>query len=183
MKGKSMSVTASDRPDFSAMTAGKAMFGMLGGIAMIKAGNKIVRENDVEDPAVFIGKALAEKIAESRSMSVKLPIIQGKNDNVASLAASSRSSDYVLDVRTINWSFVYFPTDWNNYRVIYTAKARLIDSNVRKVIAEAFCSRIPDQTDDSPSYDELLSNHAARLKQELRIAANTCVKEMSGKLL
>jgi hypothetical protein len=52
-------VTTSDRPDFAAMTAGKAMFGMVGAFAMISAGNKVIRENNVEDPAHYIGSELA----------------------------------------------------------------------------------------------------------------------------
>lgn len=98
------------------------------------------------------------------------------------LSKKHQSSSYLLDVRTINWSFGYFPSGWNQYRVIYSAKAKLIDTSSQQVVAEAFCSRVPEKTTDAPSHDELLANNAARLKQELQIAADHCVKELSSKI-
>ena len=61
-------------------------------------------------------------------------------------------------VRTVNWSFAYFPTDWNSYRVIYSAKLRLTDTRNRKVLAEGFCARIPEKSDSAPGYEELLAD-------------------------
>ena len=184
MHGKTMSVTTSDKPDFAAMTAGKAMFAMIGAIAMINKGNEIVRTHDVSDPASYISEALADQIAAAHSVSLVRPIVAEKDDDIGVLMASVRSnSAYILDIRTINWSFAYFPTDWNNYRVIYSAKLRLIDVNGKQVIAEAFCSRVPDQGPESPSYDQLLDNNAERLKQELKQAADYCIQDFQQKVL
>jgi hypothetical protein len=49
MNGKSLAVAKRDKPDFVAMTAGKAAFGLIGAGAMVGAGNKIVQENSVDD--------------------------------------------------------------------------------------------------------------------------------------
>ncbi len=183
MAGKTMAVSTSDRPDFAAMTAGKASFGMIGSFAMISAGNKIIKKNGIEDPASFIASELARDISEIYSLSVTLPIGAGNNNDIEYLVKAYSENNYILDVRTINWSFVYFPTDWNNYRVIYSAKLRLIDVATKKVIAEAFCARVPEKSSDSPSRDQLLSNNAARLKEELREAADYCIKDVRKKLL
>lgn len=99
------------------------------------------------------------------------------------LAAQYSDADVLLDVQTINWSFVYFPTDWNSYRVIYSAKIRVIDVKKSKLLAEGFCSRIPENSETAPSHDELLADQAARLKQELRIGADHCVEEFRNKVL
>lgn len=181
---RTITVTSRESPSFSAMTAGKAGFGLLGAAAMISAGNTIVRENDVEDPAVYIGRELSAALSEKLTVQV--------NGNGGALAKSGDpkrladmypDSDLLLDVQTINWSFAYFPTDWNNYRVIYSAKLRLVDTRSKKLLAEGFCARVPDQTKDSPSRDQLLADKAARLKSELRIAADQCIPEFASKVL
>ena len=61
-------------------------------------------------------------------------------------------------------SYYDFPTDWNNYRVIYSAKLRVVDTRSQTAVAEGFCSSIPEQDENSPTYDELMADRAARLK-------------------
>lgn len=178
-----MVVTTSDKPDFAAMTAGRAMFAVVGAIAMINAGNEIIRKYGVEDPAVFIGQEVSKYLAEAWSIDVVQPVSSGKEDALDHLVAEHSGSDYVLDVRTISWSFGYFPTDWDNYRVMYSVKSRLIDVQAKEVVAEAFCFRVPKESYNAPSHNELLNDDAARLKAELKIAAEHCVDELREKLL
>lgn len=184
LQGSTITVTTREKPSFGATTAGKASFGLLGAAAMISAGNEIVKKNAVEDPAVAIATELASGFASANAMTV-VPTegVLAKSTNPAELARQYSKADLVLDVQTVNWGFAYFPTDWNNYRVIYSAKARLIDTRTRKVLAEGFCSRVPEKTDDAPSHEELLANQAARLKQELEAAAQHCVSEFRSKVL
>lgn len=172
------SVIISEReiPDFAAQTAGAASFGLLGALAMISEGNNLIEEHDVEDPASYIGnevlKALATKY-KIELLSDNIPLVD--DEDPESIAQLYKEAGYVLDLRTINWSFGYFPTDWNNYRVIYSAKLRIIKTATSEVLAEGFCSRIPEQDETSPSYDELLANNAERLKSELIVAADYCI--------
>ncbi len=184
LKGSTITVTTREKPSFGATTAGKASFGLLGAAAMISAGNEIVKKNAVEDPAGSIARELANSFATANAMTV-VPTegVLAKGTNPAELARQYSGADLLLDVQTVNWGFAYFPTDWNNYRVIYSAKARLIDTKTRKVLAEGFCSRVPDKTDDAPSHEELLANQAARLKQELQVAADHCISEFRAKVL
>lgn len=168
LQGKTLTVAKREKPAFTAGTAGKAAFGLIGATAMIVKGNSIIQENNVEDPAEYIANELAGDLASAHAMAV-VPA-----DSVA---------DILLDVRTVNWSFVYFPTDWNSYRVIYSAKLKLIDNRSRKVLAEGFCARVPEKSDSAPGYDELLADQAARLKQELRAGADHCIAELRAKVL
>jgi hypothetical protein len=173
-----------EKPSFSAMTAGKAMFGVIGAAAMISAGNEIIRSNNVDDPAVYIGDKLLADLANVNALTV----VQ-KNGAIADtnepdkLSALYPHADVLLDVQTVNWSLAYFPTDFNNYRVIYSVKMRLIDTKKRKVMAEGFCARVPEKTDDAPSYDALVGSNAAGLKKELMVAADYCVSELRTKVL
>ncbi|GGE57579.1 hypothetical protein GCM10007421_35270 [Halopseudomonas oceani] len=180
---KSLVVTTSDKPDFAAMTAGKVIVPLVGAVTMISEGNKIIRQHNVEDPAAFIGEEIAAQLATLRSMNLMPSSVPSSDGDIEYLSATHANQDFALDVRTINWSFGYFPSDWDNYRVIYSAKARLIDLHKEEVIAEAFCARVPEQSSTSPSYQQLVGDHAAGLKRELQIAAEYCVKELSEKLL
>lgn len=179
-----ITLTARKRPDFAAMTAGKAMFGMVGAMAMISAGNTIIEENDVEDPADYIAMELATNLSASLgTQTVDNGGTLADTVKPAALAKLYPNADLLLDVQTINWSFVYFPADWNSYRVIYSAKLRLIDTRTGKLRAEGFCSRVPENSDDAPSREELLADRAARLKGELRVAADHCIGEFKAKVL
>lgn len=181
---RTMTVTAREKPSFAAMTAGKAQFGLIGAAAMIAAGNKIIRENEVADPAVHIGEQLAALVADNLGVQMA-----GNGGQLASstkpreLAAQHAGSDLLLDVQTVNWQFAYFPLDWNNYRVIYSAKVRLIDTRTSRLLAEGFCASLPERSEESPSRDELLDNGAQGLKRELRAAADKCIPQLAWNVL
>lgn len=184
MREKEITTTTRTKPPFSAMTAGKAAFGMLGAAAMISAGNKIVLENNVDDPASYIADELLAALVHSYELKVQdSDELILTSEKVPAIAEQYHNSPYLLDVRTINWSFGYFPMDWNSYRVIYSAKLRLIDIKSKKIISEGFCSRVPEKTNGAPSKEQLLGNKAEGLKAELKIAANFCINEFKQKTL
>ncbi len=182
MKGSQISLAKRELPGFGAMTAGKAMFGAIGGMAMISAGNQIVAENNVEDPAIYIAQSLAGDLV-GFGLTVSDENVAVSANSTSKVVKTPFNADYLLDIQTVNWSFGYFPTDWDNYRVIYSAKLRLINGKTKRVEAEGFCSRVPDQDENSPSYDELLANNAERLKQELKVAADYCIGEFKTNVL
>lgn len=172
------------KPDFAAITPGKAAFAMLGAVAMISAGNDLVKLNDVDDPANAISLGLLQELQSARAARPIAPAVLVDGDEPEKLIAASKgSAKYVLDVQTINWSLAYFPTDWTHYRVMYVARARLIDAESRKVVAEGKCARVPDSNENAPSYDELVADKAQRLKKELQIAADGCVKSLKTEML
>jgi hypothetical protein len=184
LQGATTAASQREKPSFSAMTAGKAMFGMIGAAAMISQGNSIVKENGIEDPAAYIGEKLLADLASANSLQVvKRKDVVASGTDVAKLSKQYADVGLLVDVQTINWSFAYFPTDWTHYRVIYSAKFRLIDTKRAKIIADGFCARIPDDSPEAPTGDQLLENNAARLKQELQTAADHCVNEFRTKVL
>jgi hypothetical protein len=178
LKGKHAAAVAAETPSFTAMTAGKAMFGVFGAAAMISEGNALVAKHGVQDPAVKLSADLAQELGRKLGVSVAAPSGPAASDDIDDLATRHPNEDLVLDVRTVGWSFGYFPTDWSHYRVIYSVKARLIDVKTKEVLAEGFAQRVPDYTPDAPTYDELLASNAARLKAELNKAAKECYAEL-----
>ena len=76
---------------------------------------------------------------------------------VSDLVGLYQEYDFVLDVKTIGWSSIYFPSDWDSYRVMYTAHARLIDIKSNQIVAEELCAHVPnyEDTNQAPSYEQL----------------------------
>lgn len=182
--GKTIAGTDRVKPDFSATTAGKATFGVIGAAAMISAGNRIIAENNVDDPANYIRDTLLADLTQKYTLTASdKDFGELKTANTSAIAQQYNETDFVLDVQTINWSFAYFPTDWNNYRVIYSAKLRLVDTQSKRLIAEGFCARVPEKTENAPSMDELLADKAFVIKSELRKSANQCIAEFRNEVL
>jgi hypothetical protein len=183
VKGKELALTERAKPDFSAMTPARGAFGMIGAAVTISEGNKLIKENRIEDPAVYIGRTLAADLQGRHNTRLSPKGAPIASDDVTDLVKNASGTDLVLDVRTINWSFVHFPAVWGKYRVIYSARMRLVDTKSGRVLAESGCHRAPEHTPDAPSYYELVSNSAQRLKQELKTAADFCISEFKAKAL
>ncbi|MFC6633245.1 hypothetical protein [Microbulbifer taiwanensis] len=186
IEGRAISGSFSnEKPGFAAMTAGKGAFGALGAVAMISAGNKLIAENNVEDPADYIYEALATELAKQYALRLlEGSRVETSGAKLDELSAQVNDSRLLLDVRTVGWNFVYFPTTWNKYKVGYSAMLRLIDTSTKEVLAESMCSKTShEDSDTAPTYDELVANQAERLKQELHAAANYCIKDFKGNTL
>jgi hypothetical protein len=184
-EGGTLVLSSREKPTFSASTAGKAAFGMIGVLAEISAGNQLVRDNNIADPAEYIGTQLMADLAALNNLKIasRSSVVASNTADTAGLANLYAGADVLLDVQTMSWNFIYFPTDWNSYRVNYSARARIIETRDRKLVAEAFCSRIPEKTPDAPSYEQLTANGAAGLKAELMKSAQHCLDEFRNTLL
>ncbi len=184
IQGQTVTYTVRKKPNFSAITAGKATFALLGAVAMISTGNSIITTNNVADPADIIAAGLAKELENAYAVRlVTPPTSVSENDADHVTESVNGAARFVIDAQTIDWSFTYFPTDWTHYRVMYMAKSRLIDVRTKVVVAEGFCKHIPDGNSNAPTYDELLANDAARLKSELNSAASECIKSMKAQML
>lgn len=182
--GDTVTVTHRGEGGFLAQTSGKAMIGAIGAVAMIHAGNEIIHEDQVPDPAASIAQALqADLVRENGMKSVDMSVSTDTTDALK-LASQYENADLLLDVYTTYWGFVYFPTNWTHYKVLYIARMRLIDTKTAKVLATGFCSRKPESSaSEAPTYAELLGDHGALLKKELAQAAETCAEQFGQKVL
>lgn len=182
LQGKSVALTQYSKPDFAAFTAGKAAFALVGAAAMIAEGNEIVRENEIQDPAIAIGDQLAKKLVESRHVTISRPSSVASSDKIEDLVSTYAGSELLLDVRTINWMFNYYPSDWAHYKVTYSARVRLIDAANGQAIAETMCQTVQGDDASPPTKDELLANHAALLKHYLGQGAAACTDVLAKDL-
>src|SRR5678815_2444289 len=97
LKGKSVVVTRHDKASFTAMTAGKATFALLGAGAMIVAGNKIVADNNIADPADLFESELVPAVVKHYGLLLKegpSPVIKASKPK--EIAATQTDGDYIL---------------------------------------------------------------------------------------
>lgn len=185
LRGKTVVVDAYESPIFTAITPGKAVLGVIGAGLMISEGRSFIHDNQIADPAVAIGNGLAQALATQYAVVVKTtsdakPLT---TDAIDAIVAQYPDSDLIMDSRTVNWSYTYFPDHWGTYRIIYAAKIRLIDAHTKTVLAEGLCKQVPDYSPDLPDYDTLTGNGAAWAKAKLSSYAESCVSEFGASSL
>ena len=193
LKGKSVAAVSWAKPDFTAMTAGSAMvgasFGIIGALAeqehMATVGNRIVQENEIEDPAIYINQRIMEDLTTRLGLIAK--DVKGgvtKSGKIPDLRQQYGDVDVLLDVRTNRWGFGYFPTDWDHYDAVYVVSLRLIDMKTGRNLAVAKAKYVPwKKRGNAPTKDQLLSNKAERLKQAMRAAADSCLVKLRASIL
>jgi hypothetical protein len=185
LQGKRLVLSEYAKPDFSAMTAGKAEFGLFGALAMIHDGNELVKNDGIADPAIDIGQQLAKDLATQDADTVMPgPTITSANDNPSTLVKTYPGADLIIDVKTINWMYAYYPTKWGTYHINYAARVRLLDGSTGAIVAQQMC-KIQDPTDpkDSPSRAALTADHGALLKRLLKKAGDSCVENFEHQVL
>jgi len=166
---------------FVASTAGKASFAMLGAAAMIADGQRITKENGIEDPAGALSKTLAERFAAARSAAVAEAPVAVKGGKPAQIAAAAGEARYVVDVQTLGWGFSYFPVDWSHFAVGYRARLSVVDTQTRKTVADDTCIWDSGKT-NPPTHEQLLSDGARGLKERIAAASDACLQQFEGKI-
>jgi hypothetical protein len=184
LRGQTVAQTKRPTPDFAAMTPGKMGFALVGALLMISEGNSIIANNNVADPADAIASGLMKALESAHGTNPAGQKIAVKSTAVSDIAAAAGdTARFVIDVQTINWTLVYFSGDWTHYRVVYSAKARLINTLTKATVAEGFCARAPESNIGAPTYDEFIENEAAVLKKELSLVVEECVNTIKTGML
>lgn len=183
LDGQSVVLIQRETPSFVAMTSGKGMFAVAGVGAAVAAGNKLVRENEIADPAMSISRSLAESLANGYGVAVNGESALATSDDVGSIAELARGSDYALDVATQGWSYIYDGFSFGDYFVGYSSKVRLIDVSTSEVVSSGMCAYDAKKMGKAPvSHEELVADNAAYIKQELSEATDLCVREFAANL-
>jgi hypothetical protein len=184
MRHQNVVQTVHAKPSFGLLKPSNAAFGMLGAMDGIAEGSRIVADNKLADPADAISAGLASALRARDGVQILPQALRIDDDDPARIAARAKGkARYVLDVRTLVWQLMYFPTDWTHYQLLYTAKARLIDVDAGTVVAEAFCKQQPESNANAPTYDAMLAKRAALLKAKLAGAAEACTASLGRDML
>ena len=163
-------------PDFLAHTYGKAVFGLVGVALMVAEGNALVKEHELKDPAPEISEALLGRLVLTRGIKALEASKASVSEDPKAVAMEHGSSEFVLDIQSKGWGFVFAPLDPFRYRVNYSARMRLIEVASKSVVAEINCASVQGEDSNLPTKDQLLENGASLLKTKLSLAASTCVE-------
>jgi len=157
---------------------------MLGALAMISEGNAFIKDNGIPDPAIGISESLRKGLAEKYQLVESAATEASLNDDsLDTIVKSYSGNDFVVDVKTINWSYGYMPVNWNSYQVRYVARARLIDVKGSRIIAEDFCARNPKELSEAVSHEKLTENHGQFLRAKLSTYSAECANELAKRML
>jgi len=180
--GKTLGVTRrAEKPSFIAMTAGKAGFALLGTAAMAGDGNKMVRENQIADPADMVEAALVPALVQQYGVILKAEgatAITPGND-IKQIVAAQPGADIILDIRSLGWQYAYAPTRWGSYWVGYAVEAKLIEPASGKVLAYQSCSNNSQKHAVQPTRDQLVGNGAQLLKDVLGYLSWNCIQQLA----
>ena len=89
------------------------------------------------------------------------------DDDIDYLVDHYSGTDYILDIKTFQWMFNYYPTNWSHYKVTNSARLRLIDTAAKNVVAESMCQSVQGDDDNPPTKDNLFNDNARLLKEYL----------------
>lgn len=182
--GKSAVLTERPRAAFFPMTAGKAAFALVGTLAAVEAGEKLVAEDGIEDPAPRVARDLLQVARDQYGVvPAKLPPVRVDTTDVKQLAQAGSGADLVIDVQSLGESFNYFPTNWNHYWVHSALVVRIIDAKTGRALAGGHCQRDSRSDPNPPTKDELLANKAERLKAILSAQRDACRDELVTNVL
>src|SRR5512139_1274657 len=123
------------------MPSEKLALGLLHNSFLIIAGDELVAQNKIDDPAKYIGQQLSQDLAAQYGTTVASNPVKLADDDVEAIAKNHPTADLVMDVRTTLWGFMYYTADTDRHRVNYAAHLRLIDVKGGRIIAEGSCSR------------------------------------------
>jgi hypothetical protein len=131
-----------------------------------------------------ISKLLAQELNSRYGLSpVEDACKFAESNSVADIVELTQGSDYALDVATNGWQFIYDGFSFSDYLVGYSVKMRLIDVANSRVISEGLCA-YDTKSAGKPlvSYEKLLENNSAYIKQSLEDATQFCVDKFTTEL-
>jgi hypothetical protein len=178
IRGKSVRVKATPTPDFVQFTNGDQatmtvgmLFGAIGGgigaaaaISHSKSrGQAVVHENAIPDPTALL-------------------VLRIESTLTSKYGSSIGDAGYEIDIATDYWALA-------KDDVVFNASVRLVDASVKNpnpksppLLALGQCRFSTKSDKDKLNADQLLDNHAEKLKQVLSQALDRCARDFEQKV-
>lgn len=162
------------------MTAGKAMFGLIGIGAMFKAGNDFVEQNQIPDPAIIAREQFANMLRDQFGMvPMAVDTTVTKPVKPAELVKVHPDSDYILSVMHIGSMYAYYPGKWDGYWVGNSLGVQLIHTASGKVVSRGNCTASTHKNPVRPSLEQLSADRAQLTKDILASLAWKCSRQLA----
>jgi len=171
-------------PEFMAMTADRSMFVNADVDKAFADGNRLVQENQISDPADRICRMMAAVLGSKYGLTYnESALIRTKSKKADDLVRLANGRDFLLDVETEYWYFINKEHKQPKYFVKYIASLRVINAKSGALISTSSCD-YDTVIGGNPlaSYEELVADNGAYIKQSLDDAATFCVAKFSGEL-
>ena len=156
-------------------TGGEFIVGATSGL--LEPGNapgaKLRADNAIEDSALRVARNLFLAAQQQYGVIAAADVVAPRLANPKDLARAGQGVDLVLDVSSTS-SVVKKPFS-SRYWVNTNMFGRVIDVHAGKAFGDSFCQMVRGGDPDAVSYDELVADHAARLKAILAREADTCL--------
>lgn len=170
-----------EAPQLTITTAGRVL---LNEITLGTAGGvkDLAKHFSIPDPAVAIKASLAQAMEQQAGFKklalMPQPLPREAFDSFETVKTAYKNG-VILDVMTVNWSGMYFASDWTHYRLGYLVQGRLVRLDDGKVLWSSFCNYNSD-TDGgfNPSMNDLTANTGALLKKIYADAAKRCGEQL-----
>jgi hypothetical protein len=189
---KTCEITKSLPPNFYAQTTGKAWLPpMIGIAASYSAGSEIVAKNNVEDPSIYVAQEISNILKSKFNLkALTQSDILSESSDIDLLCKTYNKNEFLLDVRTLGWSFGTGagsnPALSAQYVVSFVISLKVIEVKNKEVLSEAvyiYPTVKPGESFKTFSYDELMDNNAAGIKNELRKGSEQAVQFFKEKAL
>jgi hypothetical protein len=192
LKVKDLAVTKRVRPPFGAVTRGAAAIGVVPLVGLFTSpllhaastGESMIRSANLADPAIEIADGIAaalEKKYGIRRAGI-IDIVDPPLEDDYLVLAKRQEFSLVLDVASLGWGIAYPAVFADEYSFQYWARLRLVLPEARALLAEGECRGSKSPRGLYP-YEKLLENGAAKLKEEIQIVVQYCIKEFSEQYL
>lgn len=170
LRGQTVALTTRDTPMMSPLTIGK--------------GAAARNQPSIADTSSIIASELGAALQASGGMLAANGSIKADGKvTVREIAAAAKgNAAYVLDVQTVNFLVAYFPLNLQRYQVQYSAIGRLINTDSGAVVATGTCSDVPDNRATAPTYEVMMANDGAVLRQKLAMEAAACVATLKREM-
>lgn len=89
----------------------------------------------------------------------------------------------ILDFKTLHWGLSYDPQLWTRYRVVYSARARLVRTDDASLTWQGVCDVSEREAASGTTMGELTATDAALLRDKLEDAARSCSEELVRQFL
>ena len=183
--GKSILLVRRPDPGFLYITFGGALAAataalgplhdMRPGYEMQEAGKQLAIADGIDDPSVSLGTMLVSDLVNTYKLRLEdSNAVIVSNDKELEVLRKRHQADLIFEFYTEAWRTFYF-LDFKHYDIWYYAKARLIDGKTGSMIRHTKCAHRPVRTAASPTLDELLADHGAKLRAAVEAASELCL--------
>ena len=198
--GKNLAVLTTPPPKMLVYTTAQASGGMVAAIpglgvlgAAIAGGiagaatsgthgkSEVISKTRFADPAVGIANAMTAAIKSHMDVQLVPAAAKPGEDGIDAVLAAAPGADWTLEVKTLSWSLVYFPTDWSHYRISYRSNLRVLDIATKRVLAESVC-QVTQGEKRRPSLDQLVAKDAVLLHYYYQQAQFDCSDQFATKV-